>query len=53
MSPKRRPRPSDDPLDAYRRVRKPVPPPERVIPDRRKKLTDRAERRERKNEADG
>ncbi len=53
MSQKRRKRPSDDPLEAYRRVRKQVPPPERVIPDRRDKLAERAERRERKAEEDG
>ncbi len=34
------------PLAAYRRVRKQVPPPARVIPDRREKLRERAERRE-------
>jgi hypothetical protein len=50
VSPKRRKPPSDDPLDAYRRVRKPVPPPARVIPDRRDKLAERADRRERRGE---
>ena len=39
---------SDDPLEPYRKVRKPVPPPGRVIPDRRRKLDEReAERRRR------
>jgi hypothetical protein len=37
----------DDPLAAYRRVRKRVPPPGRVAPDRREKLRERAERQDR------
>ena len=37
----------EDPLEAYRRVRKRVPPPGRVLPDRREKLRERAERKER------
>jgi hypothetical protein len=41
---------SDEPLAAYRRVRKPVPPPEKVLPDKRRKLRDRAERKERQQE---
>jgi hypothetical protein len=36
----------DDPMDAYRRVRKPVPPPTRKIPDRRRKLREETARRE-------
>ena len=36
-----------DPLEAHRRVRKRVPPPGRVLPDRREKLRERAERTER------
>jgi hypothetical protein len=35
-----------DPLAPYRRVRKPVPPPSRVVPDRRRKKLDRQARRE-------
>jgi hypothetical protein len=35
-----------DPLDPYRRIRKPVPPPGRVVPDRRRKVLDREARRE-------
>jgi hypothetical protein len=36
----------DDPLDAYRRVRKPVPPPARIDEDRRRRLEEQeAERR--------
>ncbi len=33
-------------LEAYRRLRSPMPPPERVITDRRRKLADAAARRE-------
>ena len=36
----------EDPLAAYRRVRKRVPPPGRVAPDRREKLRERAERQD-------
>jgi hypothetical protein len=36
-----------DPLAAYRRVRKSIPPPGRVAPDRREKLRERAERQDR------
>jgi hypothetical protein len=37
-----------DPLDAYKRIRKPMPPPERVIPDKRRTTQEReAEREER------
>jgi len=41
----------DDPLEAYRRIRKPMPPPERVIPDKRKKMTDKDAKREAREEA--
>ena len=40
---------TDEPLDPYRRIRKPVPPPERVIPDRRRKLRDEEAERERRD----
>ncbi|MGH2682565.1 MAG: hypothetical protein ACRDIX_04960 [Actinomycetota bacterium] len=43
----------EEPLDAYRRVRKPVPPPGRVIPDRRRKLREKRERREAEEEREG
>jgi hypothetical protein len=36
----------EEPLDAYRRLRKPVPRPGRVIPDRRRHLREEQERRE-------
>jgi hypothetical protein len=32
--------------DAYRRIRKPMPPPERVIGDKRRRLEEEAARRE-------
>ena len=35
-----------DPLSAYRRIRKPMPPPEKVIPDRRRELEEEEARRE-------
>jgi hypothetical protein len=40
---------AEEPLDAYRRIRKPVPPPERVIPDRRRKIREEEDERERRN----
>ena len=46
--PRRKP---DDPLEAYRRIRKPMPPPERVIPDRRRKEEERLAEREADREA--
>ena len=36
----------DEPMDAYRRVRKPVPRPGRAIPDRRRKAEEERHRRE-------
>jgi hypothetical protein len=38
--------PKRDALDAYKRVRKPVPPPGRTIPDRRRKLEEERRKRE-------
>ncbi|MGH2723958.1 MAG: hypothetical protein ACRDI0_06770 [Actinomycetota bacterium] len=40
----------DDRLDPYRRVRKPVPPPGRAIPDRRRKKLEEQTRREAEDE---
>ncbi|MBI2237105.1 MAG: hypothetical protein HYU54_01060 [Actinobacteria bacterium] len=34
------------PLEAYRRIRKPMPPPEKVVPDKRRKLEEEEARRE-------
>ena len=42
---KRRRRPQQ-PLDAFRRIRKPMPPPERVVDDERPRTADRLARRE-------
>jgi hypothetical protein len=33
-------------VETYKRVRKPMPPPERVIEDKRRRFRDRADRRE-------
>jgi hypothetical protein len=38
------------PLDPYRRVRKPVPPPQRVERDRRREIEEREARREAEEE---
>jgi hypothetical protein len=41
----------DDPLDPYRKVRKPVPPPARRIQDRRRKIREEIARREAEEES--
>jgi len=44
---------SDDRLEPYRRVRKPVPPPGRVLPDHRRRVQEEiAEREAREDEGD-
>ena len=43
---KEREQPSRDVLDAYRRIRKPMPPPQKVERDRRRELRDEQARRE-------
>jgi hypothetical protein len=43
---RKKPKPRTDPLEAYRRIRKPMPPPERVIPDKRRKTQEREARRQ-------
>lgn len=40
----------EEPMDAYRRIRKPVPPPGRAIPDRRRKAEKKLARREMEEE---
>jgi hypothetical protein len=35
-----------DPLEAYRRIRKPMPPPQKAIPYRRRELEEERARRE-------
>jgi hypothetical protein len=42
---KRRRKETADPLEAYRRIRKPMPPPEQVIPDKRRKAEEREAKR--------
>ena len=46
MAPRARRRDPDDPLAAYRRIRKPMPPPERVEPDRRRRMQERSDEEE-------
>jgi hypothetical protein len=48
MAPARKRRRSGDPLEAYKKVRKPMPPPERVEPDKRRKMVEREAEREAK-----
>jgi hypothetical protein len=43
---KRRSKRDADPLASYRRIRKPMPPPEKVIRDRRRELGQEEARRE-------
>lgn len=35
-----------DPLSAYKRIRKPMPPPEKVVPDKRRKIEEEEARRQ-------
>ncbi len=37
---------AEDPLAAYRRIRKPIPPPEKVIADKRRQIEAEQARRE-------
>jgi hypothetical protein len=46
VSKRKRSKRDDDPLAAYRRIRKPMPPPERIVPDKRRDLEDEEARRE-------
>ncbi|HEY2965708.1 MAG TPA: hypothetical protein VGJ99_05410 [Actinomycetota bacterium] len=43
---KKRTKREADPLAAYRRIRKPMPPPEKVVPDKRREIEDEEARRE-------
>jgi hypothetical protein len=43
---RKRARREGDPLAAYRRIRKPMPPPEKVIDDKRRKLEQEDAERE-------
>jgi len=48
---KRQTKKDTDPLAAYRRIRKPMPPPERVLPDKRRREQEREARRQAEREA--
>ncbi|HXJ65390.1 MAG TPA: hypothetical protein VNN79_16665 [Actinomycetota bacterium] len=52
MAKKRSTAAPEDPLAAYRRVRKPMPPPTRTDEDRRRDSLDSLERREARRAAD-
>ena len=43
---KKRTKRDADPLAVYRRIRKPMPPPERIVPDKRRELDEDEARRE-------
>jgi hypothetical protein len=50
---KRKGRDQGDPLAAYKRIRKPMPPPGQVMPDKRRKVQERgAQREEREAESE-
>ena len=42
----------EDPLATYRRIRKPMPPPEKVIRDRRRELEEEQAHREIRDDAE-
>ncbi|HEY7660853.1 MAG TPA: hypothetical protein VIC58_09680 [Actinomycetota bacterium] len=45
--PKKKPSKRDrDPLAAYRKIRSPMPPPEKIVPDKRRQLEEEDARRE-------
>ena len=46
VSKRKRSRREADPLALYRRIRKPMPPPERIVPDKRRELDEDEARRE-------
>ena len=46
MPGKKRAKRAKDPLAAYRSIRKPMPPPEKVVPDKRKKIEEKEAERE-------
>lgn len=43
---KKRAKEAADPLAAYRRIRKPMPPPEKVLADKRRKLEEEDAKRQ-------
>ena len=46
VSKRKRTKRDADPLAAYRHIRKPMPPPERIVRDKRRELEDEEARRE-------
>jgi hypothetical protein len=46
VSKRKRSKRETDPLAVYRRIRKPMPPPERIVPDKRRELDEDEARRE-------
>jgi hypothetical protein len=46
MTKRKRGRSTREFLETYRRIRKPMPPPEKVIRDRRREISDEVVRRE-------
>jgi hypothetical protein len=46
VSKRKRSKREADPLASYRRIRKAMPPPERIVPDKRRELEDEQARRE-------
>lgn len=48
---RKRPGREEDPLAVYRRIRTPMPPPEKVVPDKRRELDEEQARREIEEEA--
>jgi hypothetical protein len=46
VSKRKRSKREADPLAVHRRIRKPMPPPERIVPDKRRELEDEEARRE-------
>jgi hypothetical protein len=48
---KKRPGREEDPLAVYRRIRTPMPPPEKVVPDKRREIGQEQARREIEEEA--
>jgi hypothetical protein len=46
VTPRKKRAKAADPLAAYRRIRKPMPPPEKVFEDKRRKLDQEEARRQ-------
>ncbi len=46
MARRKKARKTYDPLEAYRRIRRKMPPPEKVIPDKRREIGEEEAQRE-------